>query len=281
MGIMDRSPSLQVYLDRIGKTPLLNRATELDLAKRCQNGDREAEHQLIEANLRFVVSVAKLYNWSDVPLEDRINAGNLGLIEGVRRYRPNEQARLLSYAVWWIRRYVREEVAKFQHIISSTTDRQNELAAIRKALATTVAGQEGQPLSSAQLQELGITDEQLQDALRSTTHSSIDAGFVDSDSTLHDHLADERSPTPDAGLTQQQHVALLEQLLAALTDEEAAIFRYLNRLDDGLPHTLREASSRFGMSTEKISARLMLAKRKLHVAAKKLTLELGESPFAD
>ncbi|MFA6552935.1 MAG: sigma-70 family RNA polymerase sigma factor [Patescibacteria group bacterium] len=281
MGTYSNSPSYKYYLDEIGKTPLITREEEAQLATKSLVGDRKAQEKLAKAHLRFVVSVANLYSWSDVAIEDLVNAGNTGLAIAIKLYHPDRNARLISYAVWPIRQHIREEVARFQHIISSRTHIQNEFYAIRKALETAVAGQSGAPLSPEQLKELGISETQMREAFATATHRSLDEHFSDSDSSLHDLLVDERAISPDAIVDQRHYAAVLADLLQVLTDEEREIFRYMSGMEDGQRHLLKEAAERFQMTTTMVQARFTIAKRKLKIAARKLTETEGGGMFSD
>ena len=281
MSIRNSSPSLEHYLEEIRHIPLMSREDEAQKATLCQAGDHVAEEQLLKANLRFVVSVARTYSWSDVPLEGLINTGNHGLLEAVRNYKPDRGARLISYAVWYIRRNIREELAKFQHIIKSTTSRQTELLAIRRSLETASIGQEGKPLTPEQLHDLGISDAQLIAAKAASTHQSLDANFEGSEGSLHDLLEDESGIAPDAFVDAEHHAKTIERLIETLTEEEAKIIRFMSGLEDGRCHTASEASARLNLSTQVVNARHSVAMRKMRITAKAMLKEKGETFFDD
>ena len=104
--------SLDVYLHEINKTPLLKREEEQALARRIRKGDKEALDQLVKANLRFVVSIAKQYANQGLSLEDLINDGNLGLIKAAHRFDEKRGYKFISYAVWWIRQAMLQSLAE-------------------------------------------------------------------------------------------------------------------------------------------------------------------------
>lgn len=265
------SPCFEMYLNQIGSIPLLTRDEEVRLAQLCQQGDRKAEEQLVKANLRFVVHVAKLYSWSDVAPEDLVSAGNLGLAEAVRKFDPSQGFRFISYAVWQIQKYIREEVAKFQHIISSSTIKESELYAIRKALESAIAVQGGKPLTPAQIDELGISETQIAEAYNHITHLSLDSAFEESDRTLHDVLVDQTGPSPDAAIVHEQRERMLQQLFSGLTEQEAAIYSLLHGLGEGGQRlTPMQIGEKLGIPTYTVRARISTAERKLKNAVKEM-----------
>ncbi|HDS16051.1 MAG TPA: sigma-70 family RNA polymerase sigma factor [Proteobacteria bacterium] len=109
--------ALESYLDEIRNIPLLNEAQEINLAQRVQKGDEKARQQMIEANLRLVVHLARHYQNRGLPTEDLIEEGNLGLIRAVERFNPDFKCRFSTYAVWWIRQYMSRALISQSKII--------------------------------------------------------------------------------------------------------------------------------------------------------------------
>ncbi len=119
MYIYERSKVLNIYLDELRQYQPLQAEEEVELAYRAKSGDKDAEGKLIRSNLRFVVSIAKRYQKKDIPIEDIIMAGNMGLLEAVRRYDPSTGFRFISYAVWWIRQSIILFIARYNGINTS------------------------------------------------------------------------------------------------------------------------------------------------------------------
>ena len=119
MYIYERSKVLNIYLDELRQYQPLQAEEEVELAYRAKSGDKDAEEKLIRSNLRFVVSIAKRYQKKDIPIEDIIMAGNMGLLEAVRRYDPSTGFRFISYAVWWIRQSIILFIARYNGINTS------------------------------------------------------------------------------------------------------------------------------------------------------------------
>ncbi|MDX1579840.1 MAG: RNA polymerase sigma factor RpoD/SigA [Gemmatimonadota bacterium] len=104
--------SFDRYLREIATVPLLSREEEIELARRIREGDEGARHRLVSANLRFVVSVAKRYQYRGVPLADLVNEGNIGLLKAAERFDETRGVRFISYAVWWIRQAMSQAIAR-------------------------------------------------------------------------------------------------------------------------------------------------------------------------
>ena len=103
--------SLETYLRDIGRISLLTREQEYDLARRIREGDEEAAHDLVRANLRFVVTVAKQYLGQGLSLEDLINEGNIGLMKAATRFDERRGYKFISYAVWWVRQAILQAIS--------------------------------------------------------------------------------------------------------------------------------------------------------------------------
>ncbi|MFZ6036248.1 MAG: sigma-70 family RNA polymerase sigma factor [Patescibacteria group bacterium] len=275
------SPSLERYLETIATIPILSKTEEETLVRQRLLGDTLAEERLVRANLRFVAFIARSFDWSDVPLEDLINAGNMGLVVGIRKYELGHGARLLSYVVWWILRYIREEIAMLQHIIPKPADYHRELNIIRRTLEKSIAEQSGKPLTPEQLTELGISESQLNQAYEPMSHASLDAprhGL--NETTLLESLSDASNPDPHAPLEQEHHQRILITLMADLTEEESAVVKLAKGLIDGTCHHPKEMSDMLGLSVTVVNARLSVAMRKMNLRARALKDQEGGTPFS-
>ena len=128
----DRSPMV-IYLEEINRIPLLAREEEISLAKAARKGSKSAKENLIKANLRFVVNVAKKYQNQGLSLEDLINEGNLGLLTAVEKFDVDRGYHFISYAVWWIKQSILKALSEKSRMIRLPLNRANELLQIEKA----------------------------------------------------------------------------------------------------------------------------------------------------
>src|SRR5438045_5241726 len=132
-GDYQRRDALQLYLTEIGQVPLLTPKEEIVLARRIKRGDKQAREQMIKANLRLVVKIARDYEGYGLPLLDMINEGNIGLIKGVERFNPRKGAKLSTYAAWWIKQSIKRALANQSKTIRLPIHVVDKMAHIRRA----------------------------------------------------------------------------------------------------------------------------------------------------
>ena len=127
---------LSIYLAEINRIPLISHEEEYELALKARKGDRAARERLLNANLRFVVSVAKKFRGQGLPLSDLINEGNIGLITALDKFEPEKGYHFISYAVWWIRQSIMKAISEKGRTVRLPLNRANELMQIQKAMKT-------------------------------------------------------------------------------------------------------------------------------------------------
>jgi len=155
------SATVEKYFNEISKVQLLTPDEEVDLARRIKQGDQAALEKLVKANLRFVVSVAKQYHHSKVPLNDLINDGNVGLIKAARMFDETKGFKFISYAVWWIRQSIMESLANHSRIVRIPANKIGELSKINHATSTMEQKFEREPTSEELADFLGIKPEDI------------------------------------------------------------------------------------------------------------------------
>ncbi|HEX8850043.1 MAG TPA: RNA polymerase sigma factor RpoD/SigA [Gemmatimonadaceae bacterium] len=246
--------TLAIYLREIGTYHLLSRAEESALAKRAREGSEPALEALICANLRFVVSVAKLYQHRGVALADLINEGNLGLMRAARRFDERQGVRFISYAVWWIRQSIvraLNDQRLLVHVPSAHLAARRRLDHEVSALGQRL-GRE--PTEREIAEKLAVSPADLLRASRIAAREvSLDGGDSPDETTpLLELLADERSPAPDAPIAEQSLREAVSELLAHLPDREAKVVRLHFGLDGHEPMTLEQIGVISGITRERV-----------------------------
>jgi RNA polymerase primary sigma factor len=272
-GSSDRS--LDIYLREINTTPLLRREEEVELAKRVQAGDGRALHQLVQANLRFVVSIAKQYSNQGLSLEDLINEGNLGLIKAAQRFDYKRGFKFISYAVWWVRQAMLQALAEQSRIVRLPLNRAGTLYRLGKVQRA--LGQElgRQPTVDEIAKRAGLPREEVRETLSiASSYLSLDDPFEDDDdNTLMDCIADESSARPDEitfGHTLEQD---LRAALRNLDTREEKILRLYFGIDGAAPFTLEQIGAQMGLTRERIRQIKERALAKLRTSARAASLE--------
>ena len=198
-------PSLQHYLETIGKHQLLSKDEEFELARRIREGDKIAFDRLVNANLRFVVSIAKQYLNRGLSYMDLIAEGNIGLITAARRFDERREFRFISYAVWWIRQSIQKAIADHTNTVRLPFNRMQQAQQMRRA---------GKKLE--QIHHRHIRDEELAEAIGLSTRKlgqiraasrplvSMDYHANDEDTSLAETLIDPDESTPEQHFMQRE-----------------------------------------------------------------------------
>ena len=196
------SPSMDKYLNEIGKIKLISSEEEVSLARRIHKGDLEARDCLINANLRFVISVAKQYQNLGLSLADLINEGNLGLIEAAQRFDETRGFKFISYAVWWIRQAIIYALANQSRIVRLPLNRIRIINKIKKIIADLEQKYEREPTILEITQALELTPNDVTAAIKNAgRYISMDAPLVQGEEkNMYDVLLSEDTPSPDKEL---------------------------------------------------------------------------------
>ena len=245
---------LEVYFRDINRYDLITREDEVDLAVRIKAGDEEALQCLVRANLRFVVSVAKLYINQGLMLSDLINEGNLGLLKAAHRFDEKRGYRFISYAVWWIRQSIMQALLDKSRTIRLP---QNQTALLIKISRTrSILQNEGNPQPTpdqiAQRLDLDVAD--VVHALRSdrTELALEDAGAEGGDRPLAEVIEDTNQERPDFAVLQRGLREDVRKCLDVLSDREAQIIIQYFGLSFEEAKTLEVIGRRLGLTRERI-----------------------------
>ncbi len=247
------SPSLDKYLQEIGKEELITVEEEVELAQRIRKGDQDALEKLIKANLRFVVSVAKQYQNQGLSLPDLINEGNLGLVKAAEKFDETRGFKFISYAVWWIRQSILQALAEQSRIVRLPLNQVGSLNKINKAMAKFEQEHERTPSSDELASELELPREKVADTLRvAGRHVSVDAPFADGeDNSLLDVLVNADSPNADRGLLNESLATEVDRALEILTERERDIIKYFFGIGSS-EMTLEEIGEKFDLTRERV-----------------------------
>ena len=247
------SASLDKYLQEIGKEDLITVEEEVELAQRIRKGDQKALEKLTRANLRFVVSVAKLYLNQGLSLPDLINEGNLGLIKAAEKFDETRGFKFISYAVWWIRQSILQALAEQSRIVRLPLNQVGSLNKINKAFSRFEQENERRPSPEELADSLDLPAEKVADTLRvSGRHISVDAPFVEGeDNSLLDVLVNDDSPIADRTLINESLSTEVERALSTLTERERDIIKLFFGINTQ-EMTLEEIGEKFGLTRERV-----------------------------
>jgi RNA polymerase primary sigma factor len=247
------SEALALYLDEIREHPILDREQEVALAARIHAGDEEALNQLVAANLRFVVSVARRYAGHGVPLADLVTEGNVGLLRAAKRFDETKGVRFISYAVWWVRQSILQALTEGSRIVKIPAGRLEESHRVVKAVRALEQELGREPTIDEVATELEITPGEVTDALGLRSGwVSLDAPLPeDSGSSMLDLLPDDDLEDADAAAAQAALRDVVEDGLTRLPEREADVLRQYFGLDGESPKSLQEIAASLKLTRER------------------------------
>ena len=241
-------------MSEIGKIKLISAEEEVDLTRRMHTGDIGARDRLINANLRFVISVAKQYQNRGLSLADLINEGNLGLIEAVQRFDDTRGFKFISYAVWWIRQAIIKALADNARIVRLPINRISIINKIKKSIAEFEQNYEREPTIFEITKALKLAPSDVTIAIETTKrYISLDAPLIQGEEeNMYDTLLSKDTSTPDKELLKDSLRKEIERALNKLPTREADIIRLNFGLNGKPTHTLEEISEELNLSKERI-----------------------------
>lgn len=248
------SRSLDKYLQEIGAVSMITAEEEVELARRIKNGDKVALERLVNANLRFVVSVSKQYQNQGLTLCDLINEGNLGLIKAAQRFDETRGFKFISYAVWWIRQSILQALAEQARIVRLPLNRVGVLSKISKAYSALEQLLEREPSYEELAAVLELDKESVEETMRmSGKHISMDAPVQDGeDTTLLGMLESEDEPNPDSFLINESLCQEIDRSLSTLSEREKEIICHYFGLCGRTEMSLEEIGEKFGLTRERV-----------------------------
>lgn len=250
----EKDSALQIYLNEIGRIPLLTPKQEVELAARYRNGDESAKEKMVVANLRLVVKIARDYENLGLPILDLISEGNIGLIKAVERFDPDKGGKLSTYGSWWIKQSIKRALANQSKTIRLPVHLVDKISKMRRVI-------------SELHEKLGreATDEEIASIIKIPVHkvshwknvslnpASLDAPIGnDEQNSFSEVVEDETANTPYQELEEKTVAHMIRSLLSRLPERENFILTYRYGLDGDGEKTLEEVGTKFGITRERV-----------------------------
>jgi len=255
MATLQTDTLVDQYFHEIENSVGLSAKDEVEVARRIKEGDEEALTSLVQANLRFVVSVAKQYQNLGLPLSDLINEGNLGLMVAAKRFDGSKGFKFISYAVWWIRQSILQALAEQSRIVRLPLNRIGELTRVNK-VSTKLEQRLGRPPESDEIAaELEVNADDMDLLLRLAQRPvslETPCDETEPERSLGDLLPDENVAPCDDILSQGELETEIQTAMESLTEGEARVLRMYYGLDGQEPMTLEEIGRYVGRTRERV-----------------------------
>lgn len=246
--------SLDKYLQDIGKEEMITADEEVELARKIRNGDQRALERLVNANLRFVVSVAKQYQNQGLSLPDLINEGNLGLIKAARRFDETRGFKFISYAVWWIRQSILQALAEQSRIVRLPQNQVGSLNRIKKVSSKLEQIYERSPSAEEIAEQMDMPEAKIEAAMKINSRViSMDAPLVtDEDMMFLDQYIPEDMEETDDRLMRESLGNEIQRLLEMLNEKERDVLSLYFGLGMSHGYTLEEIGAKFDLTRERV-----------------------------
>jgi len=247
--------SIQMYLREIGRVPLLSTDEEVAIAKRIERGDNEGRQQLIKANLRLVVSIAKKFTGKSLSLLDLIQEGNIGLFRAVDKFDYHKGYKFSTYATWWIRQAITRSLADQSRTIRIPVHMVENINKFQQVERRLVQDLGREPMPEEIAAEMGEELEKVNHIIKisqETISLGTPVGDDSDDSILEDFIEDQKTVTPDRVAALQILRDYVKEVMSELTPREQKVLEMRFGLKDGVAHTLEEVGQEFDVTRERI-----------------------------
>ena len=256
--------NLRLYMNQISKFPALTQEDEKRLGNRIQKGDNKALKELIESNLKFVVSYVKKYRGMGIGMFDLINEGNLGLIEAAKRFDPDRNVKFISYAVWWIRQAIIHALTRYsrayhlpQKLSAKISDMKRKVAGLKTELSR-------EPTREEIAKKMGIDKDEVEDLeILDGKDVSLSDKYYEEGVEIEDRIQDDLTPSVEYQIIKNSIQQQIREMLGELDNKEANVIKLRFGLDDDKARTLQEIGDMLNLSRERIRQIEQKAMRKL------------------
>ena len=268
----DGDTAIKLYLREIGQVKLLTPEEEIQLAAKIKKGDKKAREQMIKANLRLVVKIARDYEGIGLPLLDLISEGNIGLMKAVERFDPAKGGKLSTYGSWWIKQSIKRALANQSKTIRLPVHLVDKISKMRRTAMRLQEELGREPTDEELGEELGISASRVsQMRMAAIRPASLDAPIGDEDSNnFAEVVQDESADTPYQHLEGKTVTKMLQEMVKTLDNREATILRARFGLDGGPQKTLEEVGAKFGVTRERVRQIQNIALKKLRKMIEKI-----------
>ena len=256
---------VRMYLKDIGRIPLLNQEREQKLSEMIANGNEKAKNELVEANLRLVVSIAKRYVGKGIFFLDLIQEGNLGLMKAVDKFDHTKGYKFSTYATWWIRQSITRAIADQARTIRIPVHMVETIHKVSRTSRQLLQELGREPTIDEISEKLGMNADKVRDIIKTAQEPvSLETPVGEEEDThLADFIPDDSSPTPSEAVSFQLLKEQLDKVLHTLSPREEMVIKLRFGFDDGRPRTLEEVGSEFNITRERIRQIEAKALRKL------------------
>ena len=256
--------NLRLYMNQISKFPALTQEDEKRLGNRIQKGDNQALQELIESNLKFVVSYVKKYRGMGIGIFDLINEGNLGLIEAAKRFDPARNVKFISYAVWWIRQAIIHALTRYSRAYHLPQKLSAKISEMKRKVAGLKTELSREPTREEIAKKMGISKDEVENLeILDGKDVSLSDKYFEEGVEIEDRIQDDLAPSVEYQIIKNSIQQQIRGMLGELDDKEANVIKLRFGLDDDKARTLQEIGDMLNLSRERIRQIEQKAMRKL------------------